>query len=129
MTELDQILCADITETNICAIKIMVFSFKHFVWLWSLNYQKGQMKKKNQCLWIVVREKLVANMLDCRKKYSSNTRWSKTNCSLETFNNEDKVRFWTYNTDKNHWRPWCLEKLKLKAYLFCCFHLLITQTI
>ena len=67
MTNLDSILKSrDITLLrNVHIVKTMVFSNSH-VQLWKLDHKEGWVLK-NWCFWIVVLEKTLERLLDCKE--------------------------------------------------------------
>ena len=67
MTNLDSVLKSrDITlPTKVHLVKAMVFSSTH-VWMWELDY-KESWAPKNWCFWIVVLEKTLESLLNCKE--------------------------------------------------------------
>ena len=67
MTNLDSVLKSrDITlPTKAWIVKAMVFSSSH-VWMWELDHKEGS-TPKNRCFQIVVLEKTLENLLDCKE--------------------------------------------------------------
>ena len=67
ITKLDSILKSRdiILPTNANIVKAIVFSSSH-VWMWELDHKEGWVPK-NWCFWIVVLEKTLESLLDCKK--------------------------------------------------------------
>ena len=91
MTNLGNILKSrDITlSTEVCLVKAVVFPSSH-VWMWELDY-KESWAPKNWCFWIVVLEKTLESLLDCREIQPVNPKrnqsWiftGRTNAEAET---------------------------------------------
>ena len=66
MANLDNILKSrDITlPTKVCLVKNKGFS--SHVWMWELDYKESWVPK-NWCFWIVVLEKTLEGLLDCKE--------------------------------------------------------------
>ena len=79
MTNLDSILKSrDITlPTKVRLVKAMYgFSSSH-VWMWELDY-KESWAPKNWCLWTVVLEKTLENLLDCKEIQPFHPKWDQS---------------------------------------------------
>ena len=83
------------------------------VWMLELNY-KESWALKNWCFWIVVLEKTLENLLDCKEiqpvHLKGNQSWifiGRTDAEAET------PILATWCKELTHWkRPWCWERLK-----------------
>ena len=84
-----------------------------YVWMWELDYKENWVLK-NCCFWIVVLEKTLESLLDCKEiqpvypkedqswVFIGKTCWSWNSNTLATWCEE-----------LTHWkRPWCWERLK-----------------
>ena len=74
LTNLDRILkSGDITlPTKVHLVKAMIFSSSH-VWMWEVNHKEGW-APKNLLFWIVVLEKTLESLLDCKEMKPVNSK-------------------------------------------------------
>ena len=93
--------------TKACIVKAMVFSSSH-VQMWELDHKEVWMPK-NRFFRIVVLEKTLENLLDC-KINSVNPKYSLEGLMLKL------PYLATWCKELSHWKsPWCWERLKAKG--------------
>ena len=88
------------------------FSSGH-VWMWELDY-KESWALKNWCFWIVMFEKTLESLLDCKEIQPVHPKEINPECPLEGLVLKLKLQYfghlmWRVDHLK---RPWCWERLK-----------------
>ena len=88
------------------------FSSSH-VWMWELA-QEGGLAPKNWCFWIVVLEKILESLLDCKEFKPVNPKGNQSWIFIGRTDTEtSSSTLATWLEEPTHWkRPWCWERLK-----------------
>ena len=88
------------------------FSSSH-VWMWELDRKKGWVLK-GWCFWIVVLEKILESLLDCKEFKPVNPKGNQSWIFIGRTDTEtSSSTLATWLEEPTHWkRPWCWERLK-----------------
>ena len=86
------------------------FSSSH-VWMWELHYQESS-APKNWCFWIVVLEKTLENLLDCKEIQPVHLKEISTKCSLKGLMPKLKLQYFGHLM----WRTDSFEKTLLLGW-------------